>query len=212
MIDHFYCINLDRRKDRWEQVQQQFKSVNLEAERIPAVDGGTLDGDYLPFKNQNEKACLLSHINVVKDAQLKGYNKIAIFEDDVVFSKKFNLEILKKLNNWKLIYLGASQVSWNNITIKNGYYHPNNTLGTWAMLIDHSIYERMLNAYEKFECSADLTLAKEFNNDPNCYVIFPNLCMTDVSSSDIRNYKMDQESFNKKCKWDLDSYNFNQIN
>jgi len=212
-VDYVYCLNLDFRKDKFEKVIQQFKNVNIQPSRFSAVTGDNLN--YTPNKNFKSKgalACILSHINIIEDAISKNYKKIAVFEDDVVFSKNFNLEILKNLTNWKLIYLGASQVRWDNIIIKNGYYHPNDTLGTWAMLIDCSVYNRILEAYKKFEATADLTLAKEFKNDPDCYVIYPNLCITDVSSSDIRNYKVDQESFNKKCKWDLDSYNFHQIN
>lgn len=211
-----YVLNLDRRLDRWELAKQRFAKTCFNPIRFSAIDGSCPE---FQIKHKNTKinlfgalACLLSHMAILKDAIEKKYEKIAVFEDDVVFSKNFNLEILKNFNNWKLIYLGASQTNWSKIEFKEGYYHPNNTLGTWAMLIDCSIYEHILNVYSRLELSADLALAKEFENDPDCYVVYPNLCMADVSSSDIRNYKMNQESFNNKCKWDLDLYNFHQIN
>ena len=211
-----YVLNLDRRKDKWEKAKQRFEKTCLIPSRFSAVDGSCpnfqKEHKDTTFKSFGTLACLLSHIKILEDAVTNKHENIAVFEDDVVFSKNFNLDFLKNFNNWGLIYLGASQVKWNNIEIKQNYYHPNDTLGTWAMLINCSMYDRLLTAYKKMEASADLTLAKELNNDPNCYVIYPNLCMADVSSSDIREYKMDQNNFNNKCKWDLDLYNFHQTN
>eukprot|EP00929_Paragymnodinium_shiwhaense_P111734 TRINITY_DN80021_c0_g1_i1.p1 TRINITY_DN80021_c0_g1~~TRINITY_DN80021_c0_g1_i1.p1 ORF type:complete len:732 (+),score=106.99 TRINITY_DN80021_c0_g1_i1:97-2292(+) len=43
MFHHMYCINLDRRPERWSHMESQFRTLDLPATRHPAVDGSTLD-------------------------------------------------------------------------------------------------------------------------------------------------------------------------
>lgn len=42
-LRHVYCINLDRRPERWSFMQQQFTHLRLPVQRWSAVDGRTLD-------------------------------------------------------------------------------------------------------------------------------------------------------------------------
>ena len=155
-FDKIYCLNLDRRQDRFEKVKKQFDVNKINFERWSAIDGDNLTesqikiidneisqskaSDLGKIENKYALACLMSHISIIKDAKSKRYNKILIFEDDVRFSVDFTEEIKKvqKLN-WSLLYLGASQFSWKNIEIKNGYYLCNNTLSTFAYALTSDI-------------------------------------------------------------------------
>ncbi|CAE8679338.1 unnamed protein product, partial [Polarella glacialis] len=42
-LEHIYCVNLDRRPERWSFMQAQFQRLRMPAERFSAVDGRTLD-------------------------------------------------------------------------------------------------------------------------------------------------------------------------
>ena len=58
-----YCINLDRRLDRWEQVSTTFPDINID--RVSAVDGVNSSFKH-PRLMPSEIGCTMSHINVLK--------------------------------------------------------------------------------------------------------------------------------------------------
>jgi hypothetical protein len=78
----FYCINLQRRKDRWGQVSKEFKNHGLDVKRWNAVDALEV-GVSGPF------ACAASHILLMKYASILGVNEMVVFEDDVVLKSNF---------------------------------------------------------------------------------------------------------------------------
>ena len=41
-FDKIYCVNLDRRPDKWAEAVEEFKKNNMEVERFAAIDGQTL--------------------------------------------------------------------------------------------------------------------------------------------------------------------------
>jgi len=95
IADHVYVINLDRRTDRLEKIQERFDLLGLDFERVSAIDGKTLDiklPEQTPDKRWNSAAyaLCLTTIGILKDAEEKGYQNILIFEDDVDFIPKFN--------------------------------------------------------------------------------------------------------------------------
>jgi len=47
-FDKIYCINLDRRKDRWKETEKELKKWGLldQVERYSAVDGTSLENPY----------------------------------------------------------------------------------------------------------------------------------------------------------------------
>lgn len=73
-IDHIFYINLDRRADRREQIEEELNKFELPFERFPAI---ALDMGIL--------GCGLSHLSVFKKAKERGYKNVLIFEDDFYF-------------------------------------------------------------------------------------------------------------------------------
>ena len=92
-FNHKFCINLDRRKDKWEQCQDEFIKHDIQnVIRISGVDGNP---ENLPNKMIREPiitniGCTLSHLNILKYAQEKNLENIVVFEDDCVFVDDFN--------------------------------------------------------------------------------------------------------------------------
>jgi GR25 family glycosyltransferase involved in LPS biosynthesis len=210
-FDNIYVLNLNRRPDRWEKIEKKLNDIGIKYERFSAIDGNYLiiDNDFSNFRpgtgmieNKYAYACLLSHIEIVKDAKEKGYKRILIFEDDVLISKdiKVHLQKLRKIKDWKLLYLGASQYRWNLDFIED-FYYSKNSLGTFAYAIDESVYNDILQIGNTK--SIDNYLAEiQLKYYGNCFTFYPNICISDVSESEIRE-KRNQEEHSKKMRWDI---------
>ena len=227
-FDNIYCLNLERNRDKWQKVSLQFKKFDINVEQFFGIDGNNIsDEEFEAFKtkkvthdessrlglieNKYALACLLSHTEIIKDAKSKGYKKILIFEDDVIFSENFNQRVseIKKLN-WKLLYLGSSQFNWTGVKVINNHYHCSTTLGTFAWAIDHSIYDDLINIFETKKKSIDNLLSDfQSNNKNNSIVIYPNIVISDVSSSEIRRGK-DMIEYSELMKWQLEYFETTQ--
>jgi glycosyl transferase family 25 len=85
-----YCfyINLDKRRDRRLQFENECVKMGIEVERFPAV-----------AHSVPSYGCTLSHLNVLKLARERKYNRVCIFEDDFEFiiSKQEFQDILKNI-------------------------------------------------------------------------------------------------------------------
>ena len=223
-FDKIYCLNLDRRIDRWRKVSKEFSKISINVERWSAIDGDNLTYSNMTFvddkigervssiigkiENKYALGCLLSHLQIIKDAKEKGHRKILIFEDDIILSNNF-LEEVKQIEklNWKLLYLGASQFLWNNIEIKDGYYNCQKTLGTFAYAIDSSIYDDLINIFEKRSQSVDNLLSiiqSKYKNE--CFTIYPNIVISNVENSDIRSEK-NISTYANSMRWNLNMFN-----
>jgi GR25 family glycosyltransferase involved in LPS biosynthesis len=222
-FDKIYCLNLDRRKDRWDKVSKEFSRLSINIERFSAIDGDNIPDSHLTFLNtkldeksasdsgdiENKYAlgCLLSHLEIIKDAKLNGYKKILVFEDDVILSKDFiqEVRIIKKFD-WKLFYLGASQFSWNEIEIRDGFYKCNKTLGTFAYAVDSSIYDELIKSFLEKDKSVDNVLSRiQSKYNKNCFTIYPNIVISNVENSDIREEK-NISAYAESMRWNLDMF------
>ena len=74
-IDKIIYINLAKRGDRREQIEDELDKFGLKYERFEAIE--TLDFGLL--------GCLISHLSVLKLAKERGYKNILILEDDFTF-------------------------------------------------------------------------------------------------------------------------------
>lgn len=212
-FDKVYVLNLDRRPDRIENIKNKLDLLNIKFERFSAIDGNNISDSEYDFtgfiqgkgmlENKYALACLRSHIEIIKDAKFKGYNRILIFEDDVLISKDINIHLqkLRNIKDWKLLYLGSSQYNWNVDFIED-FYYASNTLGCFAYAIDSSLYDEILESNNE-ECSVDNLIKKlQSKYNKECYVFYPNVCIADVSESTIRGER-DQYYHNKRMRWNL---------
>ena len=93
-LDAVYCINLERRKDRWDQFQDLWKDIDSSIEQFLAVDANNLEIDETTYRkdpshNKASIACTLSHIQVLERAIYLGQKEIMILEDDAQPCKNF---------------------------------------------------------------------------------------------------------------------------
>ena len=212
-FDNIYCLNLDRRTDRWGKVSKEFEKFNIEVERFSAIDGDDLEFESISKEIQNLSneglienkyalACLRSHREIIKDAKSKGYGRILIFEDDIIFSEDFRKKIKKIVDiDWNLTYLGSSQFNWNNIEYQSNFYLSKKTLGTFAYAIHECLFDEIIDILSKEIKSVDNSL--EIIQDSNygkCFTFYPNIVTSQVKDSDIRDPK-DYKEYSSIVKW-----------
>ena len=121
-FDKIYCINLDRRTDRWEKCKTQFDKHGINVERFSA-----LDGDKLEYSNKRllpgEIGIIRSNLELVKKAKENNYKNILIFEDDVEFAddlnEKFEKYIKQVPEDWSFLYLGGNHVGGTHPVNRN---------------------------------------------------------------------------------------------
>jgi len=217
-FDKIYCINLNKRVDRWNKMKKIFQDLNITVERFEAVDGYNLPEEVISQYQKEtgryklEKGavgCLLTHYKIIKESKEKNYKRILIFEDDVIFDKNFLSTFLKKINiigEYNMLYLGASQYDWkvNFINGKKDFYRPKSTLGTFAYSVNISVYEKIISKIETtFDLPIDHILSEIQSDIEDSYVFFPNICKADVTNSDIRNPR-NQYEHSIKMKWKIE--------
>jgi hypothetical protein len=185
--------------------------------RIDNINSPEIIEYILWYKNQYGKALIsscgawghiLSFINILKDAIICNYDRIIIYEFDAIFMNNFN----KHLDRFKetiysslypVLYLGASQLNWTDITVKDHLYQANRyTNGTFALALDKSVFKEYLYLLELKILPSDTCLF--FLNYPK-YVIYPNLVIADITVSKIRQ-KQNLKKVSKILKWNLQLY------
>jgi len=89
-LDKIFYINLDKRRDRREEIEYELNRFNLFAnsERIEAISK----------PNQGILGCTMSHLNAIRTAKDRNYNNVLILEDDFQFIVEKE-EFENQLNN-----------------------------------------------------------------------------------------------------------------
>jgi glycosyl transferase family 25 len=105
LLQYTLFINLEHRADRHEHILQEFKKINITAERFNAIK--TKSGNI---------GCTLSHIRCLEIAKERDYPYIFICEDDIQFTNPaIFLENLTKFYNlyksgfhWDVLIVGGN--------------------------------------------------------------------------------------------------------
>lgn len=190
-FDKVYVINLDRRKDRWEKVNKNLSDLNIEYERVSGVEARDIG-------LRGFEACTMSHIKVFLDAKEKGFKKILIFEDDVIFNNNF-YEIFSKTidlvpSDWDMLYLGANilekdqALSDTLVKIKSAY-------AAHAYAVQDKCFDYILKILHQRE-PVDLTYSK-IHKYMNVYSFYPAICHQEPGFSDIANMFVDYKDLIK---------------
>lgn len=226
-FDKIYICNLQKRQEKltktlWQLYCNNFDMCNIHI--FNAIDGKTLP-IFNPLISNNTKQIshgaigyMLSWKGILLNALENNYEKIIIFDDDIILHKNFNKlyeiiynTIITSLD-WKIILLGASQHVKIDIAHDKPYYHPHITDGSFAMCINkRSMIEEIYNMINSSNIpkiiDSDILRQLYIKYPTECYVCKPNLIIADVSYSDIRIERV-QEEHSKKMEWCLSDYNY----
>jgi len=103
LLSNTLFINLEHRKDRLEHVTNEFKKMNIKAERVEGIK-----------PKSPAIGCTMSHIKCLELAKKRNYEYVFICEDDITFTKpelfKTNLSKFYENNeiNWDVIIVSGN--------------------------------------------------------------------------------------------------------
>lgn len=104
-FDKIFCINLDKRVDRWNEASSLFDSYSVSVERVSGIE------DRFPWNGLR-----LTVIGIFERAIRENYETILILEDDVDWSTDFydRLETCWKSlpEDWDMFYFSAAHQHW----------------------------------------------------------------------------------------------------
>jgi GR25 family glycosyltransferase involved in LPS biosynthesis len=204
-FDKIYCINLDRRVDRWEECKKLFNKYNLKVERFSAIDGSK-NNFGLGYPYNSELAGAISHTKVIEKGKNSNLKNILIFEDDVElidnFNNLFSKYIINLPNDWDGLLFGGNhaegyqQISENFIKVNASY-------SLHAYAINKKFYDNVINYMNNKiqnvidngtqgieSVAADYFMA-DLHMSSNWYCIRPHLAWQRSGYSDIRESIMD---------------------
>jgi glycosyl transferase family 25 len=196
-FDKIYCINLDRRKDRWDTVKTQFQKHNIEVLRFNAIDGKNLNPN--PYLSPGALGCLMSHLSILKDAYENDFDKILITEDDVEFCDDLNLKFFeyeKKLPKWDILYFGANHALCNPyesnppIKISENIYKVKHAYALHSYSVNKSCYEKLIECISKMDAPIDVIISR-IQKELDVYLFRPHLAWQSSGYSDIMETNVD---------------------
>ena len=199
-IDKIYIINLEESKDRRRKMEIQFMKMNIDNYIFFNAIKPTEDmlKKYSRFSLNNsdnvrigELGCLLSHIDVMKDALKNNYNTIMILEDDVELLNEKFISITEKYINcldFDILLLGANHKKKALKKIMDGIYQCSSSNGTFSYVIEKKIMEKFIINYD-YKFPFDIHWKKFDKNINKFYCIVPHLVnIVDVIST-IQNHQ-----------------------
>lgn len=204
-----HVINLDRRRDRWENFEKRAKQASIQFlnyERFSAIDGNMLrnttqlqrifDGnDYNMMVGA--VGCAMSHFKIYTDLiNSPEYEAVLILEDDITFCKNFDVKffhICKQIKNldWDLVFIGHHPRNLHDSKYKNDnipflekwdvYSSFQNSLGgTVGYIINKKGAIRVLDFINKNKMINCIdTMLQKSCNELDIYYSVPNLVFSD---------------------------------
>lgn len=215
-IDHIYVINLDSRPDRLQTISESLKQAGIVSwQRWPAVKPTTYTDDMCRQFNieyaQKESldvhkyilgalGCKLSHIECIKDAKEKGYQTIMVLEDDCVFNhhavNRIQQAMLELPENWEIMQLAGNHFNHTYKKHSDNLISITESLTTLAYVMHNRIYDEALDAM-KYPCEIDTCYCYNIYKRGHSFCIYPHVCQSITSYSDILGKVMDYHCINK---------------
>jgi GR25 family glycosyltransferase involved in LPS biosynthesis len=195
-FDKIYCINLDRREDRWEESVKEFEKWGLlgQIERYSAIDGTTLKNNY--NINNGELGLVETHLQLIVDAKNKKYKNILLIEDDIEFTNEIkNLDNYFDFlpNEWDMLWFGGNHnkhIGFKIKLINEKIIKCENTYSTHCIAINNSVYDLLVNLLNKRKKPVDVYYS-DIQKSYDCYSFNPSIALQRPSFSDIQNKNQD---------------------
>lgn len=186
-IEAIYCINLDRRVDRWEQCLEQFRKVGIEDRviRISAFDWPDRPG----FGNH------MSHAKALKDAKMRRLSNCLILEDDIEWLEDPLVFLGAAMNElpecWEVLYLGINMDIFTAFQISNHLAKINGGYATHAYLVSSKFFEYLIDLNEVDTNRPNDVRMSQIADVSSFYTVLPMLAGQRNSYSDIMGKPMD---------------------
>ena len=165
--DAIYCINLKERPDRWAAAQAEFKKAGI-LDRVTRFEACIGEGRTLVKKA--EDGCRRSHCSIVREAIVKKFRNVFIFEDDIIFSGP--VPDVKLPANYGMMYLGVHYIVDYKVLSDDLLLITDNGYCTHAYGMSAAVYRAFLHA-ERSNQAIDKYLTTTLHKLVNCYCVNP---------------------------------------
>ena len=170
-----YCINLDNRKERWDQTQEEMKVLGATPIRFSAT-----------LKRRRHSGCISSHMALWSKVKDEGI--VMVIEDDILFldnaKENFEMALHQLPEDWDMLYLGATlnepleRVSDNLLRLKRGWACHAIVYNNQNGVLDYLLKEMVDN-------KIDIFMADVIQEKFNCYMCYPMVATQRPGISDI---------------------------
>src|SRR5262245_60651679 len=188
------CINLDRRLERWRQMQRKFAQQGIHSvRRFSAFDGEKIELPSNWVHTRGAYGCLRSHLQVVSEARRLGVPSVLVFEDDVVFADqletRFRAGIGQVPPDWDMLFFGALHRD-EPIRITENIARITEAYSTYAYALRDTTFDEFIELNRKAERELDNNgriLQQRFN----CYCFMPHIAWVETDHSDAQERLID---------------------
>lgn len=163
-----------------------------------------------------EAAISLSYLQLLRHAQLAGYERLLVLEDDVCLHRNFSAEFAARAahieDGWLLALAGASQHGWGDAWLRAHagtalLYHPLRTTGAFAVAYRRPVFELLAYWIERSARAYDRGPLQRVMQQWHalCYVMYPNVAVADVATSSVRAGRDARDAF-RRFRWDAAAF------
>lgn len=161
-----------------------------------------------------------TYSRILEEAVENDFDRILIFDDDVIFHKDFNNLFNKCMAqlpaNWKLVMAGAMQHHWEpwiHWYSENLYQCQGSSVASHAVGIDRNLFLPLLFYVQRFDLPVDEGAIFHVQNvySPDCFIFYPNIAIQDMTESDISSSAMnagESEKWMKLFRWNPAHYDY----
>jgi GR25 family glycosyltransferase involved in LPS biosynthesis len=186
---HKFCINLDRRPERWEQMRSKFERCGVEGvQRFAAVDGQQTIVPAGWTDSPGAYGCLRSHLEIIEEARRLGWPNVLIFEDDAALdpelNEKFSSYFEQVPSDWEMLHFGANHMA-EPVGVSANVVRITSANSTFAYALNAAVFDGFIELNTRALTAVDLnnrTLQKEHA----CYCFMPHLAWVEDLSSDVQ--------------------------
>jgi len=186
---HKFCINLDRRPERWEQMRSKFERCGIErVQRFAAVDGAQAIIPANWTDSPGAYGCLRSHLEIIEKARRLGWPNVLIFEDDAALdpelSKKFSSYFQQVPTDWEMLHFGANHMA-EPVAVSANVVRITSANSTFAYALNEAVFDSFIELNTRAPTAVDLNNRK-LQTEHACYCFMPHLAWVEDLSSDVQ--------------------------
>ena len=191
-FDKIFCVNLDRRTDKWAQAASEFEKHGMTVERFSAIDGNTLPPQQSKLNN-GEIGCSMSHAAILEMMVANSWNRILVLEDDVEFIADIQAFFAANIHyvpvNWSMLYLGGNHIN-PPVHVNGSVFRLSKTYTTSYYAITLDTAKGIINRIKMLNAQVDVVYS-QFHAGGNCFTFKPSVAWQRPGFSDVQNSFID---------------------
>ncbi|HET6975886.1 MAG TPA: glycosyltransferase family 25 protein [Pyrinomonadaceae bacterium] len=186
---HKFCINLDRRPERWEQMRAKFERYGIEGvQRFAAVDGEQAIVPPNWKDSPGAYGCLRSHLEIIKEARRLGWPSVLIFEDDAALDAelhdKFSFYFEQVPSDWEMLHFGANHMA-APVAVAANVVRITSANSTFAYALNRNVFDSFIELNTQALTAVDLN-NRTLQTEHACYCFMPHLAWVEDLNSDVQ--------------------------